>query len=397
MDHYQEMQLAVIRIRHSVRVRTDGRYIEKDGGPGSGNWGHRGRKGKVGGSEKGGGGHNRQSVKEGSFTSFAKKKKDMAKEHILTQKEVDHLNELCRDHECIIIKDGKHYAQKYVSKLDEGMKGLIKGECKETEEEVTFGAGDSVRVILPNSMDPNYSLSKSDKDAIGINRKRFEGAFSAKDGYEADRKLRKQAGEVWGSLEESEKTALFSYTEEEFYTINSALRKGDTEEEQKPISNITSAINKSELQEDMVLSRGISDYGAERLFGLPEGYIKNMDTANMSLLGRIGTEKGFMSTGAAKGGGFSAITPVQLEILAPKGTKALYCEPFSANGEGEGRYWNGISPQKYISEECEVLVQRDTTLQIVGFKKSPDGKILIQAAIVDQKDFGGGEPDKKTA
>lgn len=45
-----------------------------DGGPGSGNWGHVGRPGKVGGSGKGGGKQHRTGTKESGFSSKAKEK-----------------------------------------------------------------------------------------------------------------------------------------------------------------------------------------------------------------------------------------------------------------------------------------------------------------------------------
>lgn len=44
----------------------------EDGGPGSGNWGHKGRPGKKGGSGKGGGKAMRTGSKESGYTSFAK-------------------------------------------------------------------------------------------------------------------------------------------------------------------------------------------------------------------------------------------------------------------------------------------------------------------------------------
>lgn len=48
---------------------------KEDGGPGSGNWGHGGRKGKVGGSAKGTGGvQHRTGTKETGYSSEAKKK-----------------------------------------------------------------------------------------------------------------------------------------------------------------------------------------------------------------------------------------------------------------------------------------------------------------------------------
>lgn len=60
-----------------IRYDSD-EYKEKvlgnqDGGPGSGNWGHAGVPGKVGGSASGGGTQNRQGSKKEGFTSEAKK------------------------------------------------------------------------------------------------------------------------------------------------------------------------------------------------------------------------------------------------------------------------------------------------------------------------------------
>lgn len=49
--------------------------IQIDGGPGSGNWGHSGRPGKIGGSGKGGGKQHRTGTKETGFSSAAKEQK----------------------------------------------------------------------------------------------------------------------------------------------------------------------------------------------------------------------------------------------------------------------------------------------------------------------------------
>lgn len=66
-------------------IRYDSQeYREKimgnaDGGPGSGNWGHGGRPGKVGGSSGGGGKEHRTGTKEKGFSSEAKKKAEAKK------------------------------------------------------------------------------------------------------------------------------------------------------------------------------------------------------------------------------------------------------------------------------------------------------------------------------
>lgn len=50
--------------------------IQLDGGSGSGNWGHVGRPGKIGGSGKGGGAQNRLQTPSGGFTSRAQAEKE---------------------------------------------------------------------------------------------------------------------------------------------------------------------------------------------------------------------------------------------------------------------------------------------------------------------------------
>lgn len=61
-----------------IRYDSD-EYIEnihQDGGPGSGNWGHGGRPGKVGGSASGGGKAYRIGTKKSGFTSEAKRRRE---------------------------------------------------------------------------------------------------------------------------------------------------------------------------------------------------------------------------------------------------------------------------------------------------------------------------------
>ncbi len=77
--------------------------------------------------------------------------------------------------------------------------------------------------------------------------------------------------------------------------------------------------------------------------------------------GTIIDNKPFMSTSGAKGSGFTN-KPVILNIYAPKGTKAIYAEPFAALGGGKSS-WDGKSGQMYLSGEFEVIVQRGAQLR----------------------------------
>lgn len=62
--------------RKSLKNQDGGDILIVDGGPGSGNWGHEGRPGKVGGSGKGGGIANRLSTPSGGFTSRSQAEKE---------------------------------------------------------------------------------------------------------------------------------------------------------------------------------------------------------------------------------------------------------------------------------------------------------------------------------
>lgn len=81
-----------IRIRlvdknHVDNTKSDDKLIIRirlDGGPGSGNWGHAGRPGKLGGSAGGGGKEHRTGTKESGFSSEAKER---AKAKKTTKKE----------------------------------------------------------------------------------------------------------------------------------------------------------------------------------------------------------------------------------------------------------------------------------------------------------------------
>lgn len=70
MKHYNGEIFGSQYGRYGIRIDE----IDNDGGFGSGNWGHAGRKGQRGGSARGGGVHNRFGSKESGFSSKAKER-----------------------------------------------------------------------------------------------------------------------------------------------------------------------------------------------------------------------------------------------------------------------------------------------------------------------------------
>lgn len=85
--------------------------------------------------------------------------------------------------------------------------------------------------------------------------------------------------------------------------------------------------------------------------------------------------------GVAKGTGFSG--DVIFNIYAPRGTKMMYCEPFSGFGNGAGRNWDGIAKQQSFGFESEMLLQRGTTFKITKIEKS-NGTWYIDLDVVTQ-------------
>lgn len=101
------------------------------------------------------------------------------------------------------------------------------------------------------------------------------------------------------------------------------------------------------------------------------------------LVGMVMQEGGFMSTGSRKGKGFSH-KDVIINIFAPKGTKAAYCEPFSAFGNGRGRQWNGDDRFTSFSSEHETLFQRGTKMRITKVY-SQGRRTYIDCEIIGQE------------
>ncbi len=162
------------------------------------------------------------------------------------------------------------------------------------------------------------------------------------------------------------------------------------------VQNLTTMIDKSELPESVYLVRGSSKGG---LAGLLEGDLLSFEDAQKllnsgdakaikaALEGQVFTNHSYMSTGIAKGTGFSG--DVIYEIFAPKGTHAIYAEPASYFGNtisGEQLYKVG---QRYssIGGEAEVIIQRGTDFRITDVVVDRYGDIKIKMEVVNQPDY----------
>lgn len=227
---------------------------------------------------------------------------------------------------------------------------------------------------------------------------RKDKAVWAKSSREADKKFRQATKDVWKDATADEKYAAWDYTAGSG-KFNRPLRgyQGswhnnvgvgnvplDYEGGEKEIHTLTGLLEKSALQQDTWLQRGVETMdGLSNFVKIPTSTLRNatQDELEQLLLGKEISDEAFMSCGSAKGTGFSGSI---LNIYCPKGTQALYVEPFSAFGQGDGKNWDGISDQSYFGSELETLLQRNTHFRVTKVEKSSRDKIYIDIEVIDQ-------------
>lgn len=235
-------------------------------------------------------------------------------------------------------------------------------------------------------------------DADAYSKERRDNAMWSKDTVEADARLRTKCGEVWQNAPKEERAAIHGYTEE-YHNINEPLRgltyigsATKTERGLKRIPLIESIINKSTYDFDMWVQRGDSMVALKK-FGLTN-YNSATDAEIQALVGKTGVEGAFWSAGVAKGKGFSG--SIIFNIYMPRGTKAMYCEPFSAFGHGSGASWDGLSGQSSFGRESEILIQRGTKFRVTKVQKGANGTWFIDLDVVEQNPvpfpYVGGYP-----
>lgn len=224
-------------------------------------------------------------------------------------------------------------------------------------------------------------------------------AVWAQDTREADNLLRGTCGKIWQGATEKQKDAIYGYTEEYFNT-NEPLRglqyigsPAKTKRGLDRIPHVTDIIDKSSYSFDIWLQRG-DDMVALKKFGLAN-YNSASDADVYNLVGAVGDEGAFWSAGVAKGKGLSG--SIIFNIYAPRGTKMMYCEPFSEYGYGDKRSWDGVSSQSLFGYESEILIQRGTKFRITKVQKS-GGQWYIDVEVLSQNylpfPYSGGYPYK---
>lgn len=200
--------------------------------------------------------------------------------------------------------------------------------------------------------------------------------------YEMNDMLHPALSKSWLDSPEEMRKAAYSYTGWEG-PFNGPMRRGhqDTDE----IKALTEFINKTEVPEDVWVVRGVDlDRNMTNidLTGASDGLLD-------SIVGLEMTDKAFVSCGVTEGRGFAGRKPLIFKIFVPKGTKGIYCEPFSAFGNGMKSKWDGVKKVAEPNIEAELLLQRDLKYKATEWRRLPpttrfpDGQIEITCYIIE--------------
>ena len=194
--------------------------------------------------------------------------------------------------------------------------------------------------------------------------------------------------EQWKTMSAAEKHGVWNYTEGSAYCTETLRgiqgyryypsRKALTVVE-RDVEEITNALARSSVDQDVWVKRDEIAAFMDYRFGI------NLDSFKSDpskLVGKIGTDESFMSCGSCRNTNFG-YKSVCLNIYAPKGTRMMYCEPFSEYGEFKKK-WDGVTKPSYLNEN-EVLLQRGTKFRITKAEwNAADQKWYIDMEIIAQ-------------
>lgn len=313
----------------------------------------------------------------------------------------------------------QYYEGKFITETDPDLMKKYQDLYKQLEELDTEGKSyhdiqAELKKIEQELKKVQSDLQKLDKGDIieaadeAYTQARKDAAVWAKSTKEADDVLRDVSGQVWKVAPKVEKDAIYEYTSSyskfneplrgieygtnavkgvgniDFDTIGTSYGGYKPGQVRKQINAMTDIIEKSTYDFDIWLQRGCDYRGIDSFFEISMSDLQNASQAELEklLLGKTVTDYGFFSCGVSKGKGFSH-KPIIMNVYAPKGTKMMYAEPFSAFGNGSGRSWDGVAKQSTFGSESEIILQQGTSFRITKVEKT-GGKLYVDIEVILQ-------------
>lgn len=386
-----------LRARRALRMQMPGlaesleaARWQEDGGPGSGNWGHAGRPGKLGGSAPGGGKSNRISTRNG-FVSLQALRNKYGKPGKYSVEELSKMptgSVVCVTRagggkERYVYQEDKHGDHYFTDQST----GKMAGYC-----DFRPVGSDYMQVSFPEEA---VKRLREEHDKIeGVKGLATYGdvkggmakidATRDKTAREYDDLMREETGRAWRNCSDEEKNALYDYTSSYYRPMNDEMRTGKS-----PSARTVNAMNAtyhSTLREDCLLYRNVTFKGASAHLGVPEEALSHYVSTGRadSLVGLVATDDGFMSCTSSRECYYYDGGSVNYRIYVPEGTCGIYAEPYSAFGDGARRGWDGFSRQSTFGGEDETVLQAGTEIAVVGAEVGSRGEINIDAVVIGQ-------------
>ena len=232
-------------------------------------------------------------------------------------------------------------------------------------------------------------------------QERKDAAYWFKSTEDADTVLRGVCGDVWRKAATDQKYAAWDYTAGSgkfnrpltghagswYNNVGTKKVSLDYEGAGDEIRKMTTLIDKSEYDFDIWLQRGCGSEAIESMLGI-KNFSSMTEAELQKFVGKGGRQYNFISTGVAKGKGFSG--DVICNIYAPKGTHMIYAEPFSYFTGAEydtsdpKRLWDGSTKQSGFGYESEMIFQRGAYYRITKIEKSGYTTFIDMEVVLDK-------------
>lgn len=231
-------------------------------------------------------------------------------------------------------------------------------------------------------------------------QERKDNAYWFKGTQDADTVLRGVCGKVWQKASADQKHAIWNYTAGSgkfnrpltghagswYNSVGVKKLSIDYEHAGDQIRKMTTIIDKSSYDFDIWLQRGCGSEAIDSMLGI-KGFGSMTHDELQKFVGKGGRQFNFISTGVAKGKGFSG--DVICNIYAPKGTKMMYAEPFSYFSGADYTTsgfddWDGKKKQHTFGYESEMIIQRGAYYRITKIEKKGYTTYIDMEVVVDK-------------
>lgn len=351
--HDEKWLAEIERTVEEIRTRR------MDGGYGSGNWGHLGRKGVRGGSAPGGGKQNRRelqspgagrgSYKNVKFTSFSKQRDAVAVKHQMSQQEFDNI-----PRGSVIMSEGRKFikgsSSKYLTSTDGSKRISVKSLSQRSD----------TRIAVPKNS--NTNVQRNPATSLEERRTRMENYPKHITDAQADKRVRQAAGTAYQKMSQDEKAALAAYNSNARGAMNRKMDAGGQGGAfSKEIQDAKSAVNRTVLENDIRMDEPMTARSFQKRFGVSADQYRAATSAERAgdvLAGYEGAKRGF-TTGRI-GGAATSNKAVVVHRNVKAGMAGIGVEAFSPTGNGAGPSWDGKSGQSTYSKRNEVVLGTGT-------------------------------------